>query len=1626
MAYSSTANIVLSVNGKQARQMMDQLEKDASRLRVAISKAIAEGDKASLKKYRNELVSTNKMMDQLKGQAKKTEEVLSHLDKATPKELNSALKQLKRELNGIERGTEAWDAHVAKIRAVKSEIDKVNASMREEQGQLQRMGNGVGDFIKGGVGKILALTGVSLSVNEAVDAYASMEEEMVGVEKFTGLARKQVEDLNEEFKKIDTRTSREDLNKLAQQAGALGKDSSEEILGFVKAADQINVALDELGEDAVLNISKLNGVFGYEEQYGTEQSLLKVGSVINELSASCAASAPYLAEFTSRVGGVGSQAGISISDLMAFGAVLDAQGKNVEKSSTALQQLIVHMMQDPAKYAQAAGLEVQQFTEMLQNDANGALLQFLDALNSVGGMDALAPLFADMGEKGSGMVETLSTLAANIDMIRAQQQVANEAFAQGTSVTEEFNKVNNDTAAQLDKAKKNIHEAVVSLGQQLAPTLVKVTEGVATVLQYIPTIVNFLLKNKVAVLTLVGAYTACNLILAAHAVKVKVATAAVYAKSAAVKAASVATSAYKVSVAALNVVVSLFTGGVRGAKTAMQALNTTIKANPIGLLVSALTTVIALLAAFKDESNEVDEEAKARAEEEKRQADERKKQYEDWKKGLTDVGSKSAEFCKEEMARLDLLYKKATDETASREERRQAALRMIQLYPEYFGHLSAEQIMVGDAAEAYKNLRDSIIEVAKARAYAERLVEVEKELVDLEMEEEDLQTEIAKEEKQYNAGNSFMKHTVDSKGNVAVGALSLEEGKQRRALGDRINAKKKRQDEIKKEKADLTEARDYLAEKVEGNALDNPGTSVNRSIPTPRATGVTTPAPTVNTDKFAEDKAWYEQQKALNDIEYYSEARSKEEYEKRILALEVEYAKRRMDKCEENTAERTKEEAAYYKAVFKQAEASHKDTIEAEAATYKTRLANIKQQYLNGELSKEEYDKKIQEAEKDHLKKMTEITAEGTKERADAEEKYRDYQIKMMEKQHAKIQKIQKNIKAAIDKFNEQILNSQKEMKDKYFGPNAVEKQQNYNRDLRRLKDVYEAELKVAGDNADEKLRIEKAYQDALLALHEEHFGKEDPTGFKGMMEKVSSWLEGDGGKALKGSLDTAVSGMSNIFSQLTAGIKADLEIQTKEIENRYDAEISKAEGNAYKVAQLEKQKEAEIAAIKQEASEKEYQMQVIQAIAQTAQNALAAYGSAAAIPLVGHILAPIAAAAAVAAGMLQVQALKKQQQAAAATGYAEGGFTRKGGKYEPAGIVHAGEWVAPQEMVNSPQTRPLINALEYARRTNTYGSIRMEDVSRTITAPAVLAASSAADPMVVNNTSLSPEYSEMNKMLSALSSSMTKLNKRLNEPFVTMNTVAGDKGINNALNIDGVHDNQRAASLIVKNKIEDRDKAVEIYLTEEELQALYEMPLTGKKDHIRDVFLIGCYTCQRISDYNNLNADCFETTRRGNRVIRLVQQKTKTDVTIPVLNDNLIAICEKYSYNIPKANEQVLNRYIKGILKELSETLSSLKEKVATNLTMKQKEALKKAGKEPEYDLNGNVIVPRYECVTSHTARRTGITNMYLSHRYDTFQMMSVSGHKTQKTFMDYIKLSSEEIADEIVALAKKGNEMW
>ena len=252
------------------------------------------------------------------------------------------------------------------------------------------------------------------------------------------------------------------------------------------------------------------------------------------------------------------------------------------------------------------------------------------------------------------------------------------------------------------------------------------------------------------------------------------------------------------------------------------------------------------------------------------------------------------------------------------------------------------------------------------------------------------------------------------------------------------------------------------------------------------------------------------------------------------------------------------------------------------------------------------------------------------------------------------------------------------------------------------------------------------------------------------------------------GAVTSAVSAGMQIATEFA---KAEAQIQTAAIEKRYDREIELAQGNSYKVAKLEKMKEKEIAKVKNEANRKAFVMQILQAVAQTAMNALTAYGSASATPVIGHILAPIAAAMAVAAGAAQIALIKKQQQASEAQGYAQGGFTRPGAVNEPAGIVHAGEWVASQKLLSNPVARPMIEALDYAQRTNTIGSLRAEDVSRSLTA---------------NNSLVRIAESDTSSALLAgaavrMSQTADTLTQRLNEPFITVNTVTGDVGIKRA-----------------------------------------------------------------------------------------------------------------------------------------------------------------------------------------------------------------------------------------------------
>ena len=325
---STKATVNIEVNSQSVKRRLAELENQLSTLNKKKAEFERTGNTAGLVKVEQEIKKVNRQMNTARTNAQKCEAALQKLNSASPKELRMVLKQLQNDLNHIERGSAAWNRHVEAIKRVKAEIKTVDAELREHEGLLSRINRKVNEWGMSIASAAAAFTGLVFTARQAVQAYADMEAEMANVRKFTGMTADEVERLNDEFKKIDTRTSREDLNKLAQEAGRLGLQSQEDVLGFVKAADQINVALDDLGEGATLTLSKLTDIFGDKQRLGVEQSLLSVGSVINELSQNCTASAPYLAQFAQRLAGVGKQANMTIPQIATHHEVVPGSSQD--------------------------------------------------------------------------------------------------------------------------------------------------------------------------------------------------------------------------------------------------------------------------------------------------------------------------------------------------------------------------------------------------------------------------------------------------------------------------------------------------------------------------------------------------------------------------------------------------------------------------------------------------------------------------------------------------------------------------------------------------------------------------------------------------------------------------------------------------------------------------------------------------------------------------------------------------------------------------------------------------------------------------------------------------------------------------------------------------------------------------------------------------------------------------------------------------------------------------------------------------------------------------------------------------------------------------------------------------
>jgi len=1298
---NQTTSVTIQVNGKQAEETIKALTNHAKELDKAIKEASNVGDSEKVKKLNKELNSTNAALKNIQSTAKNVDDIMGRLDQASPKELRDTLKVLNKQLSNMERGTVVWKEQTEKIKQVKDAIKMMNAELEHTEEKQKTLKERFSD-VKGSIlADTAALAGVYAAGKEAVEAYANMDQEMANVRKFTGMTAEEVAHMNEEFKKIDTRTSRDNLNKLAQEAGRLGKTSEEDVLGFVKAADKINVALDDLGEGATLTLSKLTNIFGDEARYGTEQSLLKVGSVINELSQNCTASAPYLAQFAQRLAGVGAQAGMTIPQIMAFGAVLDSQGQAVEMSASALSKLIMNLFKNADKICQATGMNVKQFKETAVRDTNEALIMLLERLHEMGNMDALAPLFQEMGENGVRSSQVLAALAGNIETVKAQQEAANVAFEEGISIDKEFNVQNTTVQAGLEKARKGFQEMAVTLGKELIPIVSHLISGTSAGMRVMLKTIEFIKDHRTAILASAAAVAGYTIVVELATIKTKLHSAAV----------AIATLAQK-------------------------AWNAALKANPIGLVIGAVAALtVAIVGLTKRQKEQV-------------KIVERQTELD---KKLIDIDNQAKDNYVKQAGQIRALTNVLYDNNRSLEDRRKALKELKEIVPGYNAELTNEGRLINDNKNALDNYLASLKESIRLRANEGKLQTIAQEQVAIEDKMND--SSIVKQKQSYEAYNdaiSNLKRQIDN---------ASEE--QKKSLKAQLRNLIEQQNKVSAQYIYYVHQLESLEKKSSKILAGSPslvtsGGTGSKSFSTGgNDSGGTTSAK----ERFKAEEEWRAMEEAKARIAYARGESNYTEYTERMQQISVDFYKKELDHTDLSEKERLEITANYEEALKKQRETAANGTIEQENERYNQLKAVLVQQYADGQLSTSAYNKSLELAELEHLQKMIDMYEEGSKERLKAQERYNQASLKYQEKHASDAKKFEQSLKK--NKWNTtDNSNSAK-----------------YAEDQVALKAMYD-ELQAKATTNAEKLKLEKNYYDALYVLAHQYGDYTTMYSLKtakAITDDIVSFLNSDGGKAITESFSTIVSGMSQIFSGITDIIEAEVSIQTAEIESRYDKEIEKAGENETLVAELEQKKQDEIAAVKSEASKKEYAMQVTQAIAQTAISAINAYSSAAAIPVVGYIMAPIAAAMAVAAGTIQIAALKKQQEAAAATGYAGGGYTTPGPKYQPAGIVHAGEWVATQETLANPTAAAAIATIDQAQRTNSLGSLSRQDVSRSVSGSAYTA----------QNTSGSQAVAAAQVATNAQTvATLAKLNQRLNEPFVTVNTASGDKGIKKAINL--------------------------------------------------------------------------------------------------------------------------------------------------------------------------------------------------------------------------------------------------
>jgi TP901 family phage tail tape measure protein len=1388
----------------QSAAKLKLVDAELERIRLSEQKVVT-----LMQQYDNEIDKANVDIKETKRQMQLVDNTLAHLKTSSVRDLEYSMKVLNQEMRGLDRGSEAFKQMQMQAKQLKTELEAVRAEGQAQQSWIGRTADWFNRMQGVILGVIAAISGLTFTVKSCVEKFASMDEEMTNVRKYTGQTADEVERMNEDFKKMETRTAREKLNQLAGDAGRLGITATSLVEEFVDGADKINVALnDDLGDDAVKDIGKLAQMFGEDKTKGLRGAMLATGSAVNELAQNSSASAGYLVDFTARVAGVGKQAGFTQAQIMGLASVLDQNMQQDETAATAVQNLLAKMFQDSAKFAKIAGLNVKEFAKTLKTDANTALLQFLQAMRSKGGFADLAPMFEEMKMDGSRATGVLTVLADKLDDIKVAQDLATKSYAEGTSIINEFNTQNESVQAQLDKAKKRFQDLAIELGQKLYPAARYCISAANLGVRALSTLVDFVRdywKVLVVLTAAIVTYTAISKAkLIADKAQMLWLNIMILREKAHIFLMGLKTSALKT----MAIVQMALTKEIKLTTAAQMLWNKVLLANPITAVIAVVAGLTAAIVTLSKETSTA-EQAQL-----------------DFNDAISDANKQAAE---EEAAIMRLVS--AIQSNTNAESDRKAALEELngKLMREHLGNITEEAVRTGQATrqiQSYidmikkkividglqKKLAESIAKQAEAedllgeadndsRGFWKRfwdrlnpLAGRKTQKLNFASDHKDLLLQSVEHEKQYqqklidkinqlesqhfevNDPEPWRNNGFNGKGNDGTVV------KQQSTSTSHQESEKEHKAREKAAKAAAAEARKRQAEakRNQKQAADSIKAETNQLLAD-------------NAKAYAEGNKSYQQ--FLDDrqsIQIKGFAKLKQLYGeesneyKQLLDNQVNVVKQHDDaviKMNEQTIERERlQKEASIKAQYNDASSAiYQNDIALDEALYQNEVDAMKRRLsLYNEGSEEWLDLKAEmeqaslyhqlQMQESYMNQLKELRQQFGKQDVQAQETmylngldnlYKKGLIKEEEYQQMKLE-ITKQFAAQ---------RAQIEAEDHGAGSTQAKIDSKTSEMVNSAKAAAGDAQSTNGSFGGYFVAQVQNYQNTMEKL-KELYGSDEQNHAAYMQAKAQ--VTGDFLDGMVQKTQVAYNGISNIMSAASAYSQACSDLEQAKISKNYEKQIAAAGNNSKKKKRLEEKRDKELAAAKAKANKKAMKIEIAQAIASTAMAAINAYSSAARVPFIGWTLAPIAAGMATAAGLLQIATIRKQHQAEAA-GYYSGGYTGGRRYRREAGVVHEGEFVANHQAVNNSSIRPAFDLIDRAQRSNTVGSLTADDISRAL-------GSGGGGAVVAPVVNVSNDNSEVRESLDGVNNAISILNQTLDDGLEIVMPIAGRSGLHRKL----------------------------------------------------------------------------------------------------------------------------------------------------------------------------------------------------------------------------------------------------